>query len=306
MIPVPRPLPVVMLACTTCRLVYEPELADFESGNTGCPRCGGWTWIAQLGTAEWSALTCTDRAVHRPQAFDSTCPRPGGHSAKNGRRAGFLNHWQVIEVIAMVRVNTCVTVHCGLSGEVSPGGLGSDACGGGVTVDRGWRGRAVCRSEDPELFFPVGDSGPALVQIADARAVCGRCPVVAECLSFALVALPDGVAGGLTAQERRELRGARRRASRSPAARTAGRSERLPGGVDGLVVATLMAGAPVSGASRQELAHAAVGLHLAGHGAGWIGARLGVHDQQVYRWVERHRAGKPLIGTAGRRGRVSA
>ena len=43
-------LPVVRLACTACELVYQPDLADFGSGNTGCPRCGGWTWIAQLDT----------------------------------------------------------------------------------------------------------------------------------------------------------------------------------------------------------------------------------------------------------------
>jgi hypothetical protein len=47
---VPRPVPVLRLACTACQLVYEPGLADFGNGNTGCPQCGGWTWIAQLGT----------------------------------------------------------------------------------------------------------------------------------------------------------------------------------------------------------------------------------------------------------------
>lgn len=49
-----------------------------------------------------------------------------------------------------------------------------------------WRHKAICRDEDPELFFPVGNSGPALAQIADAKLVCARCPVTADCLSWAL------------------------------------------------------------------------------------------------------------------------
>ena len=49
-----------------------------------------------------------------------------------------------------------------------------------------WRHRAVCRDEDPELFFPVGNSGPALAQIADAKLVCNRCAVTTECLGWAL------------------------------------------------------------------------------------------------------------------------
>ena len=48
---VPRPVPVLRLACTACQLVYEPEVTDFGNGNTGCPQCGGWTWIAQLSTS---------------------------------------------------------------------------------------------------------------------------------------------------------------------------------------------------------------------------------------------------------------
>jgi transposase-like protein len=64
-------------------------------------------------------------------------------------------------------------------------------------------------------------------------------------------------------------------------------------------VTRLMAGERVSGASREELAQAAVGLYLAGHGCRWIGTRLGVGDRQVYRWLERHRAGKPMVPRAG-------
>ena len=44
-----------------------------------------------------------------------------------------------------------------------------------------WRHEAVCRDEDPELFFPVGNSGPALTQIAKAKLVCNRCPVATSC-----------------------------------------------------------------------------------------------------------------------------
>ena len=35
-----------------------------------------------------------------------------------------------------------------------------------------WRDRAICREDDPELFFPIGTSGPALLQIQQAKAVC--------------------------------------------------------------------------------------------------------------------------------------
>ncbi|MCZ4096734.1 WhiB family transcriptional regulator [Streptomyces sp. So13.3] len=78
-----------------------------------------------------------------------------------------------------------------------------------------WRHRAACRAEDPELFFPVGSSGPALLQIQQAKAVCRRCPVREECLSWALEAGQDaGVWGGLSEDERRA---AKRRAARGRA-----------------------------------------------------------------------------------------
>lgn len=69
-----------------------------------------------------------------------------------------------------------------------------------------WRHDAVCRDEDPELFFPVGKSGPAEVQIAEAKAVCRRCPVASSCLAWALESGQDaGVWGGLDEDERRAL-----------------------------------------------------------------------------------------------------
>jgi len=46
-----------------------------------------------------------------------------------------------------------------------------------------WRDRAACLDVDPELFFPLGNSDPALRQIEEAKAVCRRCAVVETWLS---------------------------------------------------------------------------------------------------------------------------
>ncbi|MFL6137017.1 MAG: WhiB family transcriptional regulator [Frankiaceae bacterium] len=85
-----------------------------------------------------------------------------------------------------------------------------------------WRHRAACRDEDPELFFPIGSTGPALQQIEEARAVCRRCTVVDECLAWALESGQDaGVWGGMSEDERRELKRRTLRARIASSARTA-------------------------------------------------------------------------------------
>ncbi|MGW2112007.1 WhiB family transcriptional regulator [Streptomyces sp. NPDC001948] len=76
--------------------------------------------------------------------------------------------------------------------------------------------RPACADEDPELFFPIGDSGPALLQEKEAKAVCRRCPLMESCLQGALERGENyGVFGGLSAKERRSLK---RRAARQHAA----------------------------------------------------------------------------------------
>lgn len=70
-----------------------------------------------------------------------------------------------------------------------------------------WRDRATCLSVDPELFFPIGNTGPALLQVEEAKAVCRGCEVIETCLSWAIESGQDaGVWGGLSEDERRALK----------------------------------------------------------------------------------------------------
>ncbi|MFD7136303.1 WhiB family transcriptional regulator [Streptomyces sp. NPDC059894] len=70
-----------------------------------------------------------------------------------------------------------------------------------------WREHAACRDEDPDLFFPIGTSGPALLQTEQAKAVCRRCPAREPCLEWALETDQTlGVWGGTSETERRALR----------------------------------------------------------------------------------------------------
>ena len=70
-----------------------------------------------------------------------------------------------------------------------------------------WRHDAACQDEDPELFFPIGNTGPALLQIDEAKRVCQRCAVMESCLEWALESGQDsGVWGGLSEDERRALK----------------------------------------------------------------------------------------------------
>ena len=84
---------------------------------------------------------------------------------------------------------------------------------GGTTRDEGrtvatrqgtgdWRDQALCRHEDPELFFPVGTGPEAQEQTREAQAVCRRCPVREPCLAWALeTGQTSGVWGGCSERE---------------------------------------------------------------------------------------------------------
>lgn len=76
-----------------------------------------------------------------------------------------------------------------------------------LTITTEWRDVAACRDSDPTLFFPVGTTGPALDQIAEARQICAGCSVQDECLQYALESNQEaGVWGGYPEDERRRLR----------------------------------------------------------------------------------------------------
>jgi WhiB family redox-sensing transcriptional regulator len=65
-----------------------------------------------------------------------------------------------------------------------------------------WRDHAACREVDPDLFFPVGTSGPSLLQIDEAKQICRTCPVCGPCLRWAVDNSAAGVWGGTTEDER--------------------------------------------------------------------------------------------------------
>jgi WhiB family transcriptional regulator, redox-sensing transcriptional regulator len=79
-----------------------------------------------------------------------------------------------------------------------------------------WRDDAACRDADPELFFPIGTTGPALRKVQEAIRICQACPTRTPCLSWALEhGVTDGVWGGTTIEQRRAIRrpGAQRAAA---------------------------------------------------------------------------------------------
>jgi WhiB family transcriptional regulator, redox-sensing transcriptional regulator len=81
-----------------------------------------------------------------------------------------------------------------------------------------WRADAACNGMDTLIFFPIGETGPALPQVNLARKICGSCPVKDECLEFAIATIQnDGIWGGTTEDERRLIKRARRAAARRAA-----------------------------------------------------------------------------------------
>jgi WhiB family redox-sensing transcriptional regulator len=72
-----------------------------------------------------------------------------------------------------------------------------------------WDGDAACRGQATSIWFPELKGGPGRADpFAEARMVCRTCPVSGDCLAHALRHERDstGMWGGLTLEERRQLR----------------------------------------------------------------------------------------------------
>lgn len=192
----------------------------------------------------------------------------------------------------------------------------------------------ACANVDPELMFPSVDSALAGHPNAEeraAQAVCGRCPVLAECRRKMLeTPLPFGVAGGMTVADRRAARASRRgltaqltpvpevgrddvdaepAPSEAPALAPAATGDdvdvviaevlaahaRAGHGADPVRVRELVLGKGPATASRWEVALASVVMLARGMRLAAISRVLGEDYTQLARWRERHGARQALV-----------
>ena len=63
-----------------------------------------------------------------------------------------------------------------------------------------WMRQAVCASADPEEWFP--EKGAKSVR---AKSICQTCPVIDECLQYALDNRLDGIWGGTSTRQRSSM-----------------------------------------------------------------------------------------------------
>jgi WhiB family transcriptional regulator, redox-sensing transcriptional regulator len=84
-----------------------------------------------------------------------------------------------------------------------------------LSISKSWRTFGACLKEDPELFFPIGQSATAMRQALNARQICNGCPVMGMCLEWSLATgQDDGIWGGLDPVERRAISRRRRQVAR--------------------------------------------------------------------------------------------
>lgn len=93
--------------------------------------------------------------------------------------------------------NVTITVSRNTAGQA---GAGAPRAAAGVGLQADWAPRGHCVAQDPDALFVRGAAQQ------DAKLVCQRCPVIAECLADALDNRTEfGVWGGKTERERRAM-----------------------------------------------------------------------------------------------------
>lgn len=78
---------------------------------------------------------------------------------------------------------------------------------GQMADQRKWGPLAACNGMDGSLFDTITASGVTVIDsdVELARDICTACPVMLDCLRHAVrFAIPDGVWGGLVAEEREQ------------------------------------------------------------------------------------------------------
>jgi len=68
-----------------------------------------------------------------------------------------------------------------------------------------FEGNAACAETDPDAFYPE-PGGEGIVVANQARAICGGCEIRTQCLHWALANGEAGIWGGLTEEQRNQIR----------------------------------------------------------------------------------------------------
>lgn len=85
----------------------------------------------------------------------------------------------------------------------------------GTPEERAWMEKGRCRGMDPAIFYPDEEQKNWAVRVAEAQKICAECPVIDECLEWALTRNEgDGVWGGASERERRKIKRQRAREKR--------------------------------------------------------------------------------------------
>jgi WhiB family redox-sensing transcriptional regulator len=76
-----------------------------------------------------------------------------------------------------------------------------------IEGDTSWHAQAACSTADTAIFYPPSRGVGHNIDWTAAKAICGNCPVQAECLQYALrTKQVDGMWAGLTPTQRKGLR----------------------------------------------------------------------------------------------------